>query len=123
LLATDYDLFSKFYNVNNYGLWEHNKYVLIRKDSKENFANSNNISTKELSRKIKGWKELLYREREKRERPRLDDKVLTSWNALMLKAYIDAYRVFKESRFLNVAIKNAKFIANYSIKRGWRFKS
>lgn len=53
---------------------------------------------------------MLLKERAKKERPRLDDKSLTSWNALMLKGYIDAYTVFNEQHFLDVAIKNAKFI-------------
>ncbi|MFZ3272862.1 MAG: hypothetical protein WA143_01160 [Lutibacter sp.] len=52
----------------------------------------------------------MLKERAKRERPRLDDKSLTSWNALMLKGYVDAYSVFNEQRFLDAAIKNATFI-------------
>ncbi|MCB0475908.1 MAG: thioredoxin domain-containing protein, partial [Flavobacteriaceae bacterium] len=61
-------------------------------------------------KKVSDWKALLYQEREKRERPRLDDKILTSWNALMLKGYADAYRVFNDTRFLDKALKNANFI-------------
>ena len=33
LLKEDYSLFSDYYNINNYGLWEHDNYVLIRKES------------------------------------------------------------------------------------------
>ena len=52
---------------------------------------------------------LRFRESE-RPRPRLDDKVLSGWNGLMLKGYVDAYRVFKEPKFLEAALKNAQFI-------------
>ena len=112
LLGTDFSLFSDYYNINNYGFWEHNNYVLIRKDSDKDIAKKHNISTNELSRKIKQWKNVLLTEREKRNRPRLDDKTLTSWNALMLKGYVDAYRVFNEQHFLDIALKNANFILN-----------
>ena len=48
--------------------------------------------------------------RNKRSKPRLDDKVLTSWNALMLKGYIDAYRAIGNETYLNKAIASANFI-------------
>ena len=53
--------------------------------------------------------------RNKRVKPGLDDKILTSWNALMLKGYIDAYRAFGEERFLKTALKNADFLTNNAI--------
>ena len=55
----------------------------------------------ELDKKVKNWQKILLKERNKKERPRLDDKSLTSWNALMLKGYIDAYKVFNEPHFLD----------------------
>jgi len=66
--------------------------------------------------KINLWKSILLKEREKRQRPRLDDKVLTSWNALMIRGYVDAYRVFEEPNFLASAIKNAEFILDKQLK-------
>jgi len=40
----------------------------------------------------------------------LDDKIITSWNALMLKAYVDAYTIFDDQTYLDTALKNANFI-------------
>ncbi len=110
LLGQDYDLFSDYYNINSYGFWEKENYVLIRKHSDVEFYEKNNISYAELTNKIAFWKKELLLQREKRSRPRLDDKTLTSWNALMLKAYLDAYRVFGDKTFLDSAIKNGNFI-------------
>jgi len=112
LLKEDFDLFADYYNVNNYGIWEHNNYVLIRKKSDKNILSEHQIDRKIFYAKQKKWKELLFEIREKRQRPRLDDKTLTSWNALMLKGYVDAYRVFKDEDFLKIALKNAHFIKN-----------
>ena len=110
ILKDDYKLFSDYYNINHYGYWEHDNYVLIRKNEDAEIAKKHSISVKELENKVTRWQKTLLKERDKKDRPRLDDKSLTSWNALMLKGYIDAYTAFNEPHFLEVAIKNAKFI-------------
>lgn len=115
LLKKDYDLFAAYYNINNYGFWEHDKYVLIRDKEDHQFIKDYNISLQHLNDKKAKWKNILLEDREKRSRPRLDDKTLTSWNALMLKAYIDAYRVFDNSSYLEIALKNANFILTQQV--------
>jgi len=110
ILKDDYKLFSDYYNINHYGYWEHDNYVLIRKNEDAEIAKKHSISVKQLEDKVARWQKTLLKERDKKDRPRLDDKSLTSWNALMLKGYIDAYTAFNEPRFLEIAIKNAKFI-------------
>lgn len=110
ILGDDFKLFSDYYNINNYGFWENNNYVLIRKNSNAKVAKKYSISIPKLKDKITTWQKLLLKERGKREKPRLDDKTLTSWNALMLRGYIDAYTVFNEKHFLDIAVKNATFI-------------
>jgi uncharacterized protein YyaL (SSP411 family) len=110
LLKEDFELFSHYYNVNYYGFWEDDNYVLIRKETKNEVAKKFKISKTELESKIELWKEILLKFRSKRSKPRLDDKILTTWNALMLKGCIDAYKVFNEEEFLQMAVKNAKFL-------------
>ena len=116
ILKDDYQLFSDYFNINNYGYWEHENYVLIRNDSNEAIAKKHNISVTELKNKVNQWQKNLLKERAKKERPRLDDKSLTSWNALMLKGYIDAYTVFNEPHFLDIAVKNATFILSKQLQ-------
>jgi hypothetical protein len=116
ILKDDFELFSDYYNVNAYGFWEHKNYVLIRKDEDAAISEKYNLTTQQLSNKKIGWKALLLKERSKRARPRLDDKTLTSWNAIMLKGYLDAYRVLGDSLYLNIAIKNAEFIMTRQLR-------
>ncbi|PTM04221.1 MAG: thioredoxin domain-containing protein [Bacteroidetes bacterium] len=116
LLKDDFEIFADYYNVNAYGLWEHNNYVLIRNTSDETIIKTYDISLNALNKKKDSWKALLLKEREILSRPRLDDKVLTSWNALMIKAYADAYRVFDDEEFLDAALKNAEFIFKVQTK-------
>ncbi|NLP58489.1 thioredoxin domain-containing protein [Lutibacter sp. B1] len=128
ILSNDFELFSDYYNINSYGYWEHNNYVLIRKIEDDEFSKKHSIPVSKLEEKVTFWQKTLLKERTKKQRPRLDDKSLTSWNALMLKGYIDAYKVFNEPHFLDIALKNAKFISktqlyenenlNHSYKNG-----
>jgi len=110
LIGDDFELFSNYYNVNDDWKWEHDTYNLHRTISDKEIANQYKITTNELAQKVSHWQNVLLTARAKRSRPRLDDKTLTSWNALMLKGYIDAYRVFDDKHFLEKALKNANFI-------------
>lgn len=110
LLGEDFDWIKDYYNINSKGLWEHGNYILLRKHTDEEFAKKQGWEISKLKKKVKAVNALLLKERNKRVRPGLDDKQLTSWNALMLKGYADAYRVFGEHAYLNAALKNANFI-------------
>jgi uncharacterized protein len=110
ILAADFDLFSQVFNINDFGFWEHDNYVLIQNDSLENIAKNNNISVEILEEKKIFWEATLYKIREKRHKPRLDDKCLTSWNALMAKACLDAYCGFGIEKYRDMGLKNAHFI-------------
>lgn len=116
-IIPDFDLFSDYYNINSYGLWEHENYNLIRSYSDKEFSKTHNISVSKIKKQVLNWQKLLLINRSKKPRPRLDDKILTSWNALMLKGYIDAYKAFNDSHFLNIALKNATFIESNLLKK------
>ena len=110
LLKDEFIVFSDYYNINKYGYWEDDNYVLIKNKSDAAFAKAHNLSKEEVSKKIDAWRKILIKARDKRSRPNIDDKILTSWNGLMIDAFIDAYRVFKDKDFLDVASSSAEFI-------------
>jgi len=116
IIGDDFELFAEYYNINIYGKWEKDYYHLIRNTSDKDFIEKNKITIEQLNSKVNKWKKDLLQEREKRNKPRLDDKTLTSWNALMLKGYIDAYTVFNDEKFLKTALKNAHFLVNKQMK-------
>lgn len=103
-------LFCDFYEVTEKGNWEEGKNILhIRKDL-ASVAQKHNMSLADAEASIAKSKEKLFEARSKRIRPRLDDKVLTSWNALMLKGLVDAWRAFGEKDYLDMALKNGQFL-------------
>ena len=116
ILGNDFKLFADYFNVNSLGFWEHGNYILLRDKKDDEIAKKYNLSIEELSKKIESLKNKLQTTREKRTRPGLDDKSLTSWNALMLKAYVDAYLVFQEQDFLDAALVNTNFIIKHQLK-------
>lgn len=106
------DLFSKYYHTKTEGNWEHGNNILHKLQSDESFAEQNHLSLAELESKAKAWKKTLLGIRAERIRPNLDDKILTSWNGLMLTGLLKAYRVFEETKFLDLAMENAYFLKN-----------
>jgi len=122
ILKNDFHLFSSYYNINPYGFWEDEKYVFIKSVNDLSFAKANKISIAALEAKKADWKKKLKHHQAKRKKPRLDDKSLTSWNALMINGYLDAYSVFNKKKYLKIAEKSAHFILkNQLTKEGKLF--
>ncbi len=119
LLGNDAPLFSDFYNILPEGNWEATNVLHCTRDP-ETFPGNSRVSEAEFVKKLERNLRILLKARDKRIRPALDDKILTSWNALMQKGFLDAYRVFGESRFLKLAERNALFIKRNQFSEDFR---
>ncbi len=124
LLLDDYSWFADLYNVNSIGCWSEEQhagedeiYILLMRDSLETVAARWKFSLSYLKDKIARVKMLLLDQRERRIRPGLDDKILTSWNAMMLRGYVDAWRATEDAEYLLAAKKNARFILTQMTKQ------
>jgi len=113
-------IFNDYYTVKSSGNWEHENNILYITKRPKDVARKHDMKLKDLEKLMLKSRKDLMKIRDKRIRPGLDDKVLTSWNALMLKGYADAYRVFGEQKFLDAALKNADFLLNNQLKEGNR---
>ncbi len=110
LLGDDFGLFARVFNINEFGHWEHGHFVLIQNVPLEEIALAVSMSPDALIEKKRQWEKLLFSAREKRSRPRLDDKSLTSWNAMMCKAYCDAFLALGTPEHLDSAGNIAGFL-------------
>jgi uncharacterized protein YyaL (SSP411 family) len=119
LLGNSSELFCDYFNISKAGNWEGNNIPFVKAD-KMNLLNKYELHENEFHEVIYKSKEILLEERGKRTRPGLDDKILTSWNALMIKGYVDAYNAFGENNFLKAAISNGEFVSNKLIKEDGR---
>lgn len=113
-------LFKDFYNITKEGNWENGKNILYAKHAPSFVANKYGLELGEFEAKINEAKADLKNAREGKTKPNLDDKILTAWNALMLKGYVDAYRTFGEKEYLDAAIANARFLMKNVIKKDGR---
>lgn len=106
-------IFIEYYNVKSSGNWEHENNILHRDKADAKVAEKLGMDTDALLSSISKSSTTLLTLREQRIKPGLDDKILTSWNGLMLKGYVDAYRAFGEQDFLDAALKNADFLMKH----------
>lgn len=111
ILSNDAPLFNAYYHVTEEGNWEEEQSnVFFRKHDEHDIASQYGLSLSELHEHIKLAKQKVFDARGKRVRPGLDNKILASWNGLMLKGLCDAYRAFGKPEYLDLALKNAEFI-------------
>ncbi len=117
--ALDSKYFCEYYNVTPAGNWEHTNILRIRKSASE-VAEKLGIEEKQLRESLDRSKQALFDYRSTRIRPGLDDKILTSWNALMLIGLVDAYEALGKEEYLKLALNNANFLSNSMMKSDGR---
>jgi uncharacterized protein len=100
------------------------KNILFNAHSIEEVAEKFDVSKEDIETSLIQSKLKLLAVRSKRHRPHLDDKVLTSWNGLMISALSRSYQVLGEKRYLEAARNAAIFIRKnlYDDKTGTLFK-
>lgn len=104
------ELFMDFYNIETYGNWEEGKNILYKNSTVEEYAKDNDLEYSKIVEKLSGSRDKLIDQREKREKPTIDEKIITSWNALMLQAYLDAFTALGNDQYLIKAEKLAEFL-------------
>jgi uncharacterized protein len=113
ILGENAGLIMDYFQVTAAGNWEHSQNILYRTGNDDEIARKYNLITVELTESLTQARKLLQVQRVKRQKPILDDKILTSWNALMLKGYCDAYQITAKAEYLQTALRNANFILRY----------
>ncbi len=103
------DLLGEYYSLDDRSLWENNENVLRRLHDDALFAQQHFLSEKELQALLKHANQLLLDYRNQRLRPLTDNKIIASWNALMISACADAYTALRDKTFLEMAEHAAGF--------------
>jgi hypothetical protein len=116
------ELFCRYYDVTDVGNFEH-KNILHPTLTLEQLAKLFRRDVGEITRLIAEAKQKLFAVREERVKPGRDDKILTSWNGLMLSAFIEGYKVLGNPRYLEVARKTTDFILTNLYQNGRLLRS
>lgn len=104
------EILSEYYQLTDSGNWEKGKNVLYAKMNKAEFAAYKKIPLSKFLPILKSGEQKLLEARDRRVHPTIDKKILTGWNAIMLKGYIDAYHALGDPSYLQIALTNARFI-------------
>ena len=109
ILGDDSDLFCLYYDVTDGGNWEGNN-ILCNNLNLSTIAFHFGISEQEALKILNSCAEKLLKFRSARILPGLDDKILVSWNSLMITAFAKGYRVTNDPKYLNAAKDCISFI-------------
>ena len=109
ILGKDSDVFCLYYDVTDGGNFEGHT-ILYNGINLSSVAFHFGKSESEVIQILKQSKEKLYAARQKRVAPGRDDKIMTSWNSLMISAFVKGYRVTGEPDFIKSAQNCIEFI-------------
>lgn len=109
ILINDADMFCTYHGVTDGGNFEGSN-ILHRSMPLSAIAFHTNMSEETVNHTLKNSKVKLLKVRDTRDRPGRDDKVITSWNALMISAFVKGYEITHDEKYLNAAVKCVDFI-------------
>jgi uncharacterized protein YyaL (SSP411 family) len=106
-----------YFGVTEAGNFE-GRNILSRPRDDEDVAAEFGMGVEALRARIEDVRAKLLETRDRRVHPERDDKILTSWNALMLAAFAEAGAIFDEPRYVDVARLNAAFLLENLVRDG-----
>jgi uncharacterized protein YyaL (SSP411 family) len=109
LLGEDASLLRAYWGVTSEGNFEGRNILFVPHDA-EAVARAQGVTEPELRTAIERARRILYEARERRVRPGLDDKILASWNGLMLRGVAEAARAFDDAELHALAVRNGEFL-------------
>ncbi|MFZ4863561.1 thioredoxin domain-containing protein [Sphingobacterium sp. Mn56C] len=111
ILGEQAALVKQYYNCTPAGNWEEEQTNILLVNAQSKIAvEQAGYSPEAWAEKLKEIKATLLNYRAQRIRPGLDNKQLTTWNAILLKGLLDAYRSFDKEHYLALALQIAAFI-------------
>ncbi len=117
-------LFCQYYDITNAGNFE-GRNVLHTRYSLEDFAAARGLEAHTLEQKFADQRRVLWLQRERRIHPFKDDKILSSWNGLMIHALAETGAILANNTYLDAAERAVRFIRMHlwrdgRLLRRWR---
>ena len=105
------DIFCEYYGVTEGGNFE-GKNILNVRQSKAELAKRHGKTEQWIEEIIRNASEKLFAVRKSRVKPGRDEKILTSWNGLMISGFAKGYSVSREEQYRDAAVNAIRFIEN-----------
>ncbi len=106
---SDSQVFCQYYDITQAGNFE-GRNVLHTRHTLEDFAAARGVDSNLLAQKFSEQRKFLWQQRDRRVHPLKDDKVLSSWNGLMIHSLVNAGAAFANETYLQAAERAARFI-------------
>ena len=103
------EIVSALYGITEQGNFE-GENILHQSVALEDYATKHGFATDELRANIENWRKTLLSAREERIQPLKDEKILTSWNGLMIAALARGYAVTGKKSYLRMSLNAVEFI-------------
>lgn len=111
--------FCAYYGVTPRGNFEEGASVLHVATPLEKVSELYGIPIAELEALLREGRRRLFAEREKRVKPGRDEKILTSWNGLMVSGLVDGFKLTGKAEYLEGAERTIQFILEGAAKQGY----
>jgi len=111
ILGEDFEWFAKLYNISAHGNWEDGYNHLHLTNYVTQTAKAAGIYDDNFEKNYQKAIEKLYSARASRIRPGLDDKILASWNGLLIKGLTSAYQATGDEKIRKMAIQTGIFLS------------
>jgi uncharacterized protein YyaL (SSP411 family) len=115
------DIFCEYYGITEVGNFE-GKNILNIRNSLNHLAQKYHMTTEAIEGVINDASKRLLEVRSKRVRPGQDDKILTSWNGLMISGFAKGYKITGNKKYLDAAINAVNFIESKIAKNDGRLQ-
>ena len=118
IIGDDSEIYSIFYDVTDGGNFEGNT-ILANNINISSLAFKFSKTEDEVRELLKRSSEKLLDVRNKRDQPGTDDKIITSWNSMMITAFAKGYRISGNEKYRNAAVNAAKYFSEQFSKHGF----
>ena len=118
ILGDDSEIFCIYYDVTDGGNFEGNT-ILANNINISSLSFKFNKTEDEITELLKRSSKKLLDVRSKRDQPGTDDKIITSWNSMMISAFAKGYRISGNEEYLNAAVNAAKYFSEQFSKHGF----
>ncbi len=106
----DARLFNAFYGVSEQGNFERGTSVLHAPASAAEVAQRLGVSEDRLRSALEQGRRVLFEARQRRVRPGRDEKIVTAWNGMALRAFAEAARILDREDYRQAAVRNGAFL-------------
>ncbi len=112
------EIFCRIYDVSDFGNFEGRNILhpILTWDQSVKFFKK---EIKEIEGMMADARAKLFQEREKRVKPFRDEKILTSWNGLMLSGLAEAIKASSNPRYFHAAARTVDFIFTQMVQEGF----